>query len=73
MENNDDYRRVLSEVIGNAGDMVCSPAFANCEDALTALQEESSLQMILMDINLSVMSDIECVRCICKFHRGKRL
>lgn len=61
VEDNDDYRQVLAEVIGNAGDMVCSQAFANCEDAVDALETEAPPQVVLMDIGLPGMSGIEGV------------
>jgi DNA-binding NarL/FixJ family response regulator len=61
VEDNEEYRRVLAEVIDNAGDMICSQAFANCEDAVAALEAEAPPQVLLMDIGLPGMSGIEGV------------
>lgn len=64
IEDNDELRATLVEVIDSDPEMMCSLNFAKCEDALVALQHESPPQVILMDIGLPGMSGIEGVRRI---------
>lgn len=62
IEDNDELRATLVEVIDSAPDMMCSLNFARCEEALAALKHESPPQIMLMDIGLPGMSGIEGVR-----------
>jgi DNA-binding NarL/FixJ family response regulator len=64
IEDNDEMRATLVEVIDSDPEMMCSLNFARCEDALAALKNESPPQIILMDIGLPGMSGIEGVRRI---------
>jgi DNA-binding NarL/FixJ family response regulator len=64
VEDNDEMRATLVEVIDSDPEMMCSLSFVKCEDAITALQKESPPQVILMDIGLPGMSGIEGVRRI---------
>jgi DNA-binding NarL/FixJ family response regulator len=64
VEDNDEMRATLVEVIDSDAEMMCSLNFAKCEDALEALQHESPPQVMLMDIGLPGMSGIEGVRRI---------
>lgn len=64
IEDNDELRASLVEVIDSDPEMMCSLNFAKCEDALAALQHESPPQVMLMDIGLPGMSGIEGVRRI---------
>lgn len=64
VEDNDEMRATLVEVIDSDAEMMCSLSFVKCEDAITALQKESPPQVILMDIGLPDMSGIEGVRHI---------
>jgi DNA-binding NarL/FixJ family response regulator len=64
VEDNDEMRETLVEVIDSDAEMMCSLSFTRCEEALTALQKESPPQVILMDIGLPGMSGIEGVRRI---------
>lgn len=64
IEDNDELRATLVEVIDSAADMMCSLNFGKCEDALAALKNEPPPQIILMDIGLPGMSGIEGVRRI---------
>jgi len=64
VEDNDELRATLAEVIDSDAEMMCSLSFARCEEALAALQHESPPQIILMDIGLPGMSGIEGVRRI---------
>ncbi len=64
IENHDEMRATLVEVIDSDPVMMCSLSFVKCEDALAALQTESPPQVILMDIGLPGMSGIQGVRRI---------
>jgi DNA-binding NarL/FixJ family response regulator len=62
IEDNDEMRATLVEVIDSDAETMCSLSFSRCEEALAALQNESPPQVMLMDIGLPGMSDIEGVR-----------
>ncbi len=64
IEDNDELRSILVEVVDRDKSMLCSGDFANCEDALKQLKNESPPNVILMDIVLPGMSGIEGVRRI---------
>jgi DNA-binding NarL/FixJ family response regulator len=64
IEDNDELRATLVEVIDSDAEMMCSLSFVRCEEALAALQKESPPQVMLMDIGLPGMSGIEGVRRI---------
>ena len=59
VEDNQEYRAALVDVIDSAPDMMCSCNFASCEEAIAALHEEPPPQFILLDIGLPGMSGIE--------------
>lgn len=61
VEDSEEFRTSLTDVIDSAEDMLCPLSFSNCEDAIAALQNESPPQFILMDIGLPGMSGIEGV------------
>jgi len=64
IEDNDELRATLVEVVDSDAEMMCSLNFVTCEGALAALKNESPPQIILMDIGLPGMSGIEGVRRI---------
>ena len=64
IEDNEEMRVTLMEVIDSDAEMMCTLSFPRCEEALTALQKESPPQVMLMDIGLPGMSGIEGVRRI---------
>jgi len=64
IEDNEEMRATLAEVIDSDAAMMCSLSFTRCEEALAALQTESPPQVMLMDIGLPGMSGIEGVRRI---------
>lgn len=51
IEDNDEMRATLVEVIDSDPGMMCSLSFARCEEALATLRKESP-QVMLMDIGL---------------------
>jgi len=64
IEDNQELRATLVEVIDSDPEMMCSRNFDRCEEALAALRTESPPQIVLMDIGLPGMSGIEGVRRI---------
>jgi DNA-binding NarL/FixJ family response regulator len=64
VEDNDEYRAILVEVVNNAEGMKCPQSFAGCEEALAALEVESPPQVVLLDIGLPGMSGIDGIDLI---------
>ena len=64
VEDNEEYRSVLVEVINSAPDIKCSQSFVRCEQAIAALEVESPPQVMLMDIILPGMSGIAGIQPI---------
>jgi len=62
VEDHEELRATVGEVIETDPEMTCSSSFATCEEALAALQKESPPQVVLMDIVLPGMNGIEGVR-----------
>jgi len=61
VEDNDQLRATLAQVIGRADGFRCLGQYANAESALEALPRERP-NVVLMDINLPGMNGVECVR-----------
>ena len=60
VEDQRELRESLAEWLGNAPGLRCVGAYANAEDALRHIPTENP-DVVLMDINLTGMSGIECV------------
>ncbi len=60
VEDNPKLRRGLAALINDAPDLCCHSAFADAEDALRGLCEDSP-EIVLMDIRLPGINGIECV------------
>jgi len=61
VEDNDQLRATLARVLNRADGFRLLSEYANGEEALKALPEQSP-DVVLMDINLPVMNGVECVR-----------
>jgi DNA-binding NarL/FixJ family response regulator len=61
VEDNDQLRATLARVLGRAEGFQFVSDFANAEDALKKLPEDRP-EVVLMDINLTGMNGVECVR-----------
>jgi DNA-binding NarL/FixJ family response regulator len=59
VEDNVRYRNTLAGVINRAQRMICSQAFARCEEALDLLQHTPPPDVILLDIGLPGISGIQ--------------
>jgi len=66
IEDNEELRATLVEIVDSDPELMSSLNFSNCEDAITAMATESPPQILLMDIGLPGMSGIEGVRYIKK-------
>lgn len=64
IEDNEEYRTSLVEVVDHGEGTICSLNFTTCEEAIKTLKKESPPQVILMDIGLPGMSGIEGIRQI---------
>ena len=64
VEDNDEYRETMQDLIESRPGMHCPYAFEACEPVLTVLQTEYPPEVILMDIGLPGMSGIEGVQRI---------
>jgi DNA-binding NarL/FixJ family response regulator len=61
VEDNEQLRGTLAQVINRADGFRCLSQYANAEDALAGLPNEKP-GVVLMDINLPGMNGVECVR-----------
>jgi len=61
IEDDAEYRATLAALINSTPEATCPWQFANCEDAIAALKQESPPQVILLDIGLPGMSGVECI------------
>jgi DNA-binding NarL/FixJ family response regulator len=64
IEDNADFRRMVAWQINQIGDLHCARAFSTCEDALKALQDQPSPQVILCDVGLPGMNGIDGISAI---------
>jgi DNA-binding NarL/FixJ family response regulator len=61
VEDSDDYRETVQELIDTADDLACPHAFASGEELLEFLNGHLAPEVILVDIGLPGMSGIEIV------------
>ncbi len=61
VEDNDKLRATLARALNRAEGFRCISEYANAEDALKALPQDSP-NVVLMDINLPGMNGVECAR-----------
>ena len=57
-------RRALASLLGETPDLRCSLAVDSCEDAIAAIEDGMTPDIVLMDIGLPGMSGIEGTRAI---------
>jgi DNA-binding NarL/FixJ family response regulator len=59
VEDNEPFRKNISDLINSTPDLTCSLAVQSCEDALTHLNEDVPPDILLMDIGLPGIDGIE--------------
>lgn len=59
VEDHEDARCAVVRAIKRAPELLCSCAFASCEEALDSLRRQPPPQVILLDVRLPGMSGIE--------------
>lgn len=63
VEDHDEFRQTVQDLIDSRAGMQCPEAFASCEDLFAALRTEFAPEVVLMDIELpGGMSGIEGVQ-----------
>ncbi len=62
VEDNDDFRQTMQDLINSRDGLRCPHVFGSCEDLLAALNTEFAPEVVLMDIGLPGISGIEGVR-----------
>ncbi|MCG8468955.1 MAG: response regulator transcription factor [Gemmatimonadetes bacterium] len=61
VEDNEDFRQAVHELLEDAAGVRCERVFANAEDLLETLNHHFAPEVILMDIGLPGMSGIEAI------------
>jgi DNA-binding NarL/FixJ family response regulator len=62
VEDNDDFRSSIVELINETDSMKCERAFSSCEEAIACLQRDEVPEVVLMDIGLPGMNGVEGVK-----------
>src|SRR5215475_9616878 len=61
VEDDERFRKSLARWVESTPGLRCSGSYSAAEEALKAIPK-SNAEIVIMDINLPVMSGIECVR-----------
>ena len=62
VEDNNLFRKTLTNFINESSEMRCSHSFRSCEDALKEFtNKRNGTEVILLDIGLPGMSGVECI------------
>ena len=72
VEDNNLFRKALTNFINESSEMRCSHSFSSCEDALKEFtNKQNGTEVILLDIGLPGMSGVECISHLRKFQNQK--
>ncbi len=64
IEDNHAFRQTVARLLNQTQDIRCTQSFPACEDALALLQTGATMDVILLDVELSGMNGIEGLRKI---------
>jgi DNA-binding NarL/FixJ family response regulator len=64
IEDNHAFRNTVSRLLNQTEEIRCTQAFPACEDALACLNRGATLDVLLLDVELSGMNGIEGLRKI---------
>jgi DNA-binding NarL/FixJ family response regulator len=64
IEDNHAFRQTVARLLNQTRDIRCTQSFPACEDALALLQTGATLDVLLLDVELSGMNGIEGLRKI---------
>lgn len=62
VEDNNDFRSSIAELINETDSMKCDRAFSSCEEAIACLQRDEVPEVVLMDIGLPGMNGVDGVK-----------
>ncbi len=72
IEDNNLFRKTLTDFINQSNEMRCNHSFISCEDALREIQvNEVEPEIIFLDIGLPGMNGIECISHLRKISGSK--
>jgi DNA-binding NarL/FixJ family response regulator len=67
IEDHPEFREIIEFAIGEETDIELTGLYGNAEQALRQLQEKQTVDIILLDLNLPVMSGLEAMPWIRKY------
>jgi DNA-binding NarL/FixJ family response regulator len=73
IDDGDEFRSLLAELLGTERGFDCSRQFSNAADALVALQNETAPDVILLDIHMRGKNGLDAVRPIKSLAPGTRV
>lgn len=73
VEDDNQYRKILKQILNDQDDLYCMKDFPNAEDALDYIQSGDTPQVILLDIELPGMSGIDLIPKIKKISPSTRI
>ena len=64
IEDNHAFRSTVARLLNQTADIRCTHSFPACEDALNLLQTGAMVDVMLLDVELSGMNGIDCLKKI---------
>ena len=73
VDDNDQLRNLLAELLGQVGGIVCARQFASPDAMLSTLASRIGPDVILLDVNLGAQNGIEAIPAIKSLSRSTRV